>query len=134
MVEADVERFTVGVFQDLAWAQKGVDALIRGGFPVKSLTILSKDSPDVAAYIEQTLGAPAERLDLAGIGAVIARGSLVGALQGDSRRPSRRGRAGHPALVRRRKRGHRGMDGPRLTKRSLQLRPPPPGRNSLSQS
>jgi hypothetical protein len=94
MVEADVERFTVGVFQDLAWAQKGVDALIRGGFPVESLTILSKDSPDVAAYIEQTLGAPAERLDLAGIGAIVARGSLVGALQGDAGDLAKLGLAG----------------------------------------
>ena len=27
MVEAETERFTVGVFQDIAWAQKGIDAL-----------------------------------------------------------------------------------------------------------
>jgi hypothetical protein len=82
MVEADVERFTVGVFQDLAWAQNGVDALTRAGFPVESLTLLIKDSPEAVAFIERTLGAPPERLDLAGIGAVVARGSLVKALQG----------------------------------------------------
>ena len=82
MVEADVERFTVGVFQDLAWAQKGVDALIRAGFPVQSLTVLSKDGPDTAAFIERALGAPPERIELAGIGAVVARGPLVRALQG----------------------------------------------------
>jgi hypothetical protein len=82
MVETDVERFTVGVFQDLAWAQKGVDALIRAGFPVVSLTILCKDGADAAAFIERVLGAPADRIDLAGIGPAVARGSLVPALQG----------------------------------------------------
>jgi len=82
MVEADVERFTVGVFQDLAWAQKGVDALIRAGFPRESLTILCKDGADAAAFIERALGAPADRIDLAGIGAAVVRGSLVRALQG----------------------------------------------------
>ena len=82
MVDADVERFTVGVFQDLAWAQKGVDALIRAGFPRESLTILCKDGADAAAFIERALGAPADRIDLAGIGAAVVRGSLVRALQG----------------------------------------------------
>ena len=38
MVEAETERFTVGVFQDLEWAHKGVDALKQAGFPVESLT------------------------------------------------------------------------------------------------
>lgn len=84
MVEADVERFTVGVFQDLAWAQKGVDALMQAGFPAASLTIMSKDDADAAAFVERILGSPAERLDLAGIGAVIARGPLVSALQGNA--------------------------------------------------
>ncbi len=55
MVEADVDRFTVGVFQDIAWAQKGIDALIRAGFPVESLSILIKDGPDAAAFIERVV-------------------------------------------------------------------------------
>jgi hypothetical protein len=83
MVETDVERFTVGVFQDLAWAQKGVDALAKAGFPVESLTILIKDSPDAAAFVERALGGSADRLTLAGIGAVVARGPLLRALEGE---------------------------------------------------
>jgi hypothetical protein len=94
MVEADVERFTVGVFQDLAWAQKGIDALIQAGFPVESLTILSKDSAEVVAFVERTLGAPAERINLAGIGAVVARGLLVPALQGEAGDLAKLGLAG----------------------------------------
>src|SRR5215475_10797808 len=82
MVETDVALFTVGVFQDLAWAQKGVDALIQAGFPVESLTILAKDGPEASAFIQRALGSAAERIDLAGIGAAVGRGSLIPALQG----------------------------------------------------
>jgi hypothetical protein len=84
MVDAETERFTVGVFQDAAWAQKGLDALKQGGFPVESLTIVMKDGADAAAFIERVLGAAAERVNLAGIGAALARGPLVGALQSDA--------------------------------------------------
>jgi hypothetical protein len=94
MVEGGVALFTVGVFQDLAWAQKGVDALIRAGFPVESLTILAKDGPDAAAFIQRALGAPAERIDLVGIGAAVARGSLVPVLQGQGTDLAKLGLAG----------------------------------------
>jgi hypothetical protein len=86
MVETGVALFTVGVFQDLAWAQKGMDALSHAGFPVQSLTVLAKDGPEAGAFIQRVLGAPAERIDLAGIGAAAARGSLLPVLQGDSGR------------------------------------------------
>jgi hypothetical protein len=94
MVEADVDRFTVGVFQDLAWAQKGIDALIRAGFPVESLSILIKDGPDAAAFIERAFGAPAARIDLAGIGTVVTRGSLIPAIQGEAGDLAKLGLAG----------------------------------------
>jgi len=84
MVDLETARFTVGVFQDVAWATKGIDALKRSGFPVDSLTILAKDTPQAAALIEKALGAAGDRLELAGIGAVLARGPLVNALQGSA--------------------------------------------------
>jgi len=80
MVDADTERFTVGVFQDIAWAQKGVEALKQAGFPVETLTILIKDGPDGAAFIERALGAAPQRVDLAGIGAALGRGPLLSTL------------------------------------------------------
>ncbi len=83
MVETGVALFTVGVFQDLAWAQKGMDALSQAGFPVQSVTVLVKDGPEAGAFIQRVLGAPAERIDLAGIGTAAARGSLLAVLQGD---------------------------------------------------
>src|SRR5216683_564797 len=80
----DVERglFTVGVFQDVAWARKGIEALKLAGFPSNSFSIIAKDSPDRAALVEQTCGSAADRLEVAIVGQVLARGPLVDALEG----------------------------------------------------
>ena len=56
MIEVETGRFTVGVFQDMAWAQKGVDALKRAGLPAESLTIIAKESDDMRSFIERALG------------------------------------------------------------------------------
>lgn len=80
MVDVQTSRFTVGVFQDVAWAEKGLAALKRAGLPPAAITILAKETPEVASLIERSLGAPGERLDLAAVGAVLARGPLVAAL------------------------------------------------------
>ena len=71
-VETETGRFTVGVFQDIAWAEKGVDALRKQGLVVESLSILGKASPEMAAFIERTLGAP-QSLDVHDLGPVMAR-------------------------------------------------------------
>jgi hypothetical protein len=86
--------FTVGVFQDVAWAQKGLDALKRAGFPPDSLTILSKDTTEAGALVERALGGTAARLEVSGTGAIVARGPLVDALQGASGDLSKLGIAG----------------------------------------
>lgn len=80
MVEADTGRFTVGVFQDVAWASKGLDALKQAGLPPESLSILAKDTPEAAALIQKALGAAGERFEVGSIGGVVARGPLIGAL------------------------------------------------------
>lgn len=85
MVDVDTGLFTVGVFSDVSWATRGLDALVQAGFPADALTILAKDSPDVAALIAKTFGTPGEALDVAGVGPVLVRGRLLGALQGPSR-------------------------------------------------
>jgi hypothetical protein len=79
----DVGRFTVGVFQDALWARRGVEALLRTGFPPESLTILALDSPSTSQLIEELLGGAASRLELKALGAIGARGALIPALQGD---------------------------------------------------
>jgi hypothetical protein len=80
MVDVEAGRFTVGVFQDAAWARKGLDALKRAGIAAESLTIVAKAGPDAAALIQEALGGAGETLELAGIGAVLARGPLIAAL------------------------------------------------------
>jgi hypothetical protein len=85
MVETDAGRFTVAVFQDAAWAQRGIDALKRAGFPEEALSILSKEAPEGAALIERTFGAKGQRLELALVGPVIVHGPLIEALQGRDR-------------------------------------------------
>jgi hypothetical protein len=94
MIEAPVGLFTVGVFQDVAWAAKGIDALKQAGFPPESLTILAKDTPDAAALVEKVLGAKGDRLEIAGVGAVVARGALLEPLQGPARDLAAKGLAG----------------------------------------
>lgn len=79
----DTGRFTIGVFQDVEWARKGIEALLRDGFVPESLTILAKDTPEAAGLIESTLGGAPQRMELKSLGSVVARGPLVSALQGD---------------------------------------------------
>ena len=94
MIELETGRFTVGVFQDVTWAQKGLDALKRGGFPAESLTIIAKESGETSALVERTFGSAGGRLDLAGVGPVVARGPLIDALQGSARDLPKLGLAG----------------------------------------
>jgi hypothetical protein len=73
--------FTVAVFQDLTWAERGLEALKKQGLAVESLSILGKSSPEMSAFIERELGAP-QSLDVRDLGSTVARGPLLAALQG----------------------------------------------------
>jgi hypothetical protein len=92
-VETDAGRFTVAVFQDVTWAEKGVEALRQQGLALESLSILGKATPELTAMIERTLGAP-ERLEIHDLGAAAARGPLIAALQGADHGLLRTGIAG----------------------------------------
>lgn len=94
MIEVEAGRFTVGVFQDVAWATKGIAALMHAGLPPESLTILAKATPEAAALVEKSLGAPGSRLDIAGIGAVVLHGPMVDALQGSLKDLAKAGLSG----------------------------------------
>ena len=93
MIDVDAGCFTVGVFQDVQWATKGLDALKRAGFPAESLTIVARDGPDAAGLIERTLGS-VERIEAASIGSLVAHGPLVGVLQGSAGDLAKAGIAG----------------------------------------
>jgi hypothetical protein len=93
MIQVDTDRFTVGVFQDAVWADRGISALKQAGFPLDSLTVLAKEGPEAAALFERIYGG-ADRLELAALGAVLVRGPLIEALQGPDRDLSTRGLSG----------------------------------------
>jgi hypothetical protein len=82
MPEAEVSRFTIGVFADAAWAGRGLDALKQRGFPAEALSVLAKETPDSVALVEGTFGGTAARLVLRRLGTVVATGGLVAALDG----------------------------------------------------
>ena len=84
MVDTDIGRFTIGVFQDAIWATRGLEALKRAGFAADLLSIVAKEGPEAAALIERTLGGSADRLELPGTGVVLARGAILEVLQGPS--------------------------------------------------
>ena len=94
MLEVSAGVFTIGVFQDAAWATKGIDALRRAGFASESLTILAKEGADASSLIERTLGSAGERIDAATIGPIVARGPLVAVLQGGANDLKKLGVAG----------------------------------------
>lgn len=91
MIEASSGLFTVGVFQDAAWAEKGLAALKAQNFNTDAISVIAKDSPDAANLIERVLGSPAGTMDVRGVGVVRARGPLVAALEGADKELSRHG-------------------------------------------
>jgi hypothetical protein len=82
MIDASTALVTIGVFQDLAWAEKGLQALKAQGFAAETISIIAKEAPGVAALVERVLGAPAPTLEIKGLGSSRAQGPLVEALQG----------------------------------------------------
>jgi len=82
MAQPESALFTVSVFKDIAWAQRGIDELKRQGFAAERMTVAAKATPEAAAFIEKALGAAPDTVDLPGLGAAVARGSLRAALDG----------------------------------------------------
>jgi hypothetical protein len=91
MIDASMGLFTIGVFQDVAWAEKGLQALKTQGFPPEIISIIAKDSPEVAAFADRVFAAAVPTLDIRGLGVVRARGPLVDALQGRGQELTRLG-------------------------------------------
>lgn len=86
--------FTIGVFQDVPWAVRGLEALARHGFAAESLTLLAKDSQEVRTLIRTHLRTDPESLTIEGLGTVAARGPLLDTLQGSDRGLETAGLAG----------------------------------------
>jgi hypothetical protein len=93
MIEVSSGLFTIGVFQDVAWAEKGIQALKAQNFPVEALSLIAKDSPEVAALAERTFAGAVATIEVRGLGAIRAKGPLVDALQGSDQQLTRQGLA-----------------------------------------
>ena len=93
MAQVESALFTVGVFKDIAWAERGIDALTRQGFTAEHMTVAAKASPEAAALIERVFGAAPEPVELPVVGAAVARGALTDTLNGPSRDLARVGMA-----------------------------------------
>jgi len=91
MIEAAMGLFTLGVFQDAAWAEKGLQALTAQGFVPEAISLIAKDSPEVAALAERVFGSPVGTVEIRGLGLARARGPLVEALQGGDRALTKQG-------------------------------------------
>jgi hypothetical protein len=83
--------FTIGVFQDVEWARRGVEALLRDGFPPESITILARDTAETDGLITAALAGSPDRIELARLGRAVARGPLIQVLQGDDEGLARSG-------------------------------------------
>ena len=82
MDDSDGRCFTVGVFQDVEWASRGLEALLAEGFSADSFSMISRNTPEAEELLRRTFGVEGTKLDIKGIGDVIVHGPLVGALQG----------------------------------------------------
>ncbi len=85
MADVETSRFTVGVFQDVTWAERGLEALRKHSFPNEALSLIAKDTAETAALAQRFFGGGPARMNVAGVGAVIATGSLIDALDGSAR-------------------------------------------------
>jgi len=98
MAQVETALFTVGVFQDMAWAERGIEALTQQGFTSDCLSVAAKASAETAALVQRLFGAAPEPLDLPVIGSTLASGPLAETLSGPARDL---GRIGLAAAMRR---------------------------------
>lgn len=93
MAQVETALFTVGVFKDISWAERGIDALKQQGFTTDQLTVAAKASPEAGALIERVFGQAPETHEWPVIGPAVARGALAQTLNGEARDLARVGMA-----------------------------------------
>jgi hypothetical protein len=91
MAQVEAALFTVAVFKDIAWAERGIEALKQQGFNADRMTLAAKASPEAVSLIERALGAAPESIELPVVGAAVVRGALKDTLDGPGRDLTRTG-------------------------------------------
>ena len=77
-----MDTHVVGVFQDLAWAERGVAALVSDGFAPETITIIAGGSPEAERMIREAIGKDPQTVDVRSIGPCVAAGPLLSTLTG----------------------------------------------------
>jgi hypothetical protein len=77
--------YTIGVFKDPAWADRGIAALVADGFDPDSLSLIARVSDDAAQLVRTHIESDGETLELPRLGGVIAAGPLLSTLRGSDR-------------------------------------------------
>ena len=99
MADLVTDRFTLGVFQDLAWAERGVDALVRHGFVPASLSLIARASPEAEAFAQRLFGGTPRHLEIKQLGECLVQGPLVALLEDEAGKLSKVGLAASARLA-----------------------------------
>jgi hypothetical protein len=90
-VPRPADLHVVAVFQDVVWARRGLEALVRDDFPPGTLSAIAMSSPDVTLLFRDILIQTPRTIVLRDVGDVSASGPLLLVLEGDDEGLSRRG-------------------------------------------
>lgn len=88
------DKFTVGVFQDVASAEKGIEALVRHHFAPETLSIIAQQTPEVEAFAARVLDTAPRVIEVKNLGPAIVHGPLVEVLDGERHDLEAKGIAG----------------------------------------
>jgi hypothetical protein len=83
-VDLATDRFTLGVFRDIASADLGIEALVRHNFPLTSLSIIAQASPDLEAFVQRIFGARPATVEVKNLGQGALHGPLISVLDADN--------------------------------------------------
>ena len=76
VAEVETGRYTIGVFKDVASADRGIEALKRQGFAAEALTVLAQENPDTSGLLQKVFGRNPDKIELPGIGLAVGAGTL----------------------------------------------------------
>ncbi len=74
------DRFTIGVFKDVASAEKGIEALVRHHFSLSSLSLITIASPEADGLVQRMFGGRPSIGEVKNVGQAVLQGPLIAAL------------------------------------------------------
>jgi hypothetical protein len=74
--------YTIGVFQDVVSADRGIAALVADGFAPAEVSVLARASPEAENLVRTHLGTAAQSVSVPKLGPLVSAGALAATLQG----------------------------------------------------